>query len=164
MSSPSRRDDAEDEDEDATMSSPERTRGEQRPAHNAPLAAHLQQMEQEHEERKAAAAREHERLLQGERDYALGNFEPDEPADSAMDTTPNNTAPADADMANSPAGGNSSSMVRGSAEEIALLRSLLGNENGAHDEMYRNLGYMNADTLDDTLEPIFYNQPSPPTR
>ncbi|KAH0286615.1 hypothetical protein M436DRAFT_83193 [Aureobasidium namibiae CBS 147.97] len=97
MSSPSK----DDAVENVTMSSPQRTRHEQRAAHNE---AHLQQLEQEreHEERKAAAAREHELLLQGDRDYALGDFEPDEPADSAMNTTPTSTAPTDADVGNVP--------------------------------------------------------------
>lgn len=141
MSSPSKDGDDEDTamsspgkktaDDDTAMSSPERTRDEVRGAEQASMAAilhqaHLEREERqkrEHEERKAHAAREHEALLQGDRDYALGNFEPDEPANSAMDTTPNNNAPTgspptsdnmdteptggsptDADMANSPAG------------------------------------------------------------
>lgn len=211
MSSPPR----DGDNDDTTMSSPGRTRDEERAAHNAPLAARLLQAEQErqrlrkereerelreHEQRKAEAARRHEELLQGDRDYALGNFEPDEPANAAMDTTPNNTASADANMGNTPdgnppvddnmdteptgtsptdaemvnsPGGNAtpaptsgptpstpdglfSPLVSGSAREHAFLRTLLGNENGAYDEIYRNRNYVNADALDDGGEPVFY--------
>ena len=206
MSSPSRN----GEDEDTAMGSPHRTRDEERAAHNASLAARLhrereEREKREHEERKAQAARDHEAMLQAQRDYDLGDFEPDEPADGNMGTTTNNTALADtnmgnapngnvtnsnppaddnmdteptgtssrdADMANSPAGiatprptsglapstpdGMFSPLIRGSAREIALLRTRLGNANGAYDEIYRNRDYVNADALDDGGEPVFY--------
>lgn len=179
MSSPPRDGDGGD----TTMSSPVRTRDEERAAHNAPLAARLLQAEQErelreHEQRKAEAARRHEELLQGDRDYALGNFEPDEPANSAMDTIPTNTAPADADMVNSPAGNAtpgptqgqtpftpprfSSPVVEGSAQELAVLREFPHNGTGAHDAIYRAYSYVWPDAFDDiTGEPVYQYSPPP---
>ena len=192
MSSPSRN----GEDEDTAMGSPHRTRDEERAAHNASLAARLhrereEREKREHEERKAQAARDHEALMQGQRDYDLGDFEPDEPADANMgnapggnvtntnppaddnmDTEPTGTSSRDAYMANSPAGiatprptsglapstpdGLFSPLIRGSAREIAVLRTRLGNANGAYDEIYRNRNHVDADALDDGGEPVFY--------
>lgn len=104
------------------MSSPVRSRYEERRDHNAALQAHLLKNEQEqaelrrqeekakqekenreHGQRKAEAARQHQEMLDNQRREELGDFDPDEPpADSAMDTAPNSTPPTDETMDNAP--------------------------------------------------------------
>jgi len=135
--------------------------------------------EREHEERKAQAAREHEKLLQNQRDYDLGNFESEEPADDNMDTEPTGTSATDANMTNAPAGGATPApssepdsttplglftpLVPHSTREIAYLRSRPYNESGAYDDIYRYNNYEEPDNYDESGEPIYLNPPKTPT-
>jgi hypothetical protein len=143
------------------MTSPVKSREEERAEHNAREAAKRQQerQEREHQERKAEAARQHEEMSRD----ALGDFESDGAEDN-MDTGPTNTSLTDAnmdavptgdaptgsvlDLPSSPFGG----LVEGSAEEMTLLRALPWNADGKHDDLYRGNNYMPADDYDG--EPI----------
>jgi hypothetical protein len=164
--------------QDANMTSPVKSRDEERAEHNAREAAARQQAkeEREHEQRKAHAARQHQEMLRN--GDALGDFESDEaednmdtdptsksPTDTKMDTDANNTSSTDTNMDAAPTGDAPTGsaldlpsspfrgLVAGSAEETTLLRALPWNADGKHDDLYRGNNYMPADDYDG--EPIW---------